>query len=642
MRAIHSCGVATLVLAATLSGTVACSGDGSETGPALGISPTEASVSIGGSVQLSALNAKGTVSWSSSDETIAGVVSTGFVTGKKPGRATITAADSRSSVTATITVRSPAAIRLSSSSLAFTVVSGGADVTQSVQVTDAGDDKVANLSVAGIAYAAGQPNGWVAATLSATSAPSQLSVRVTPASLSPGTYSATISVAGTATNSPQTVVVTATVGAPPTLVLSASSLTFNGVRTGANPAPQTVNVTNSGTGSITALAAAVTYGAGQPSGWLTTSLSATSAPATLTVTPSIGALSDGTFTATVSVSGTGAVNSPRQVAVTLVVGAGPSIALSTTNVGFQADVGGANPVAQTVSITNAGGATLNGLATSVSYTQGQTGGWLTTTSLDGTTAPATLTLRPTVGTLQSGTYTATVAVTSPVASNSPRNITVTFTVGPPPTLVLGAATASVSASRGGQSSNVDIAVTRSGGGVITGLTSSVTYQSGSNWLSATLSGSATPATLTLRASAGTLTPGQYTATVSVATPNAVNSPRSVTVTFTVLWSLSTDVYPAIAPYCTSCHFNGGAAPNLSSAANFYGNLVNVATTLRNGYPLATTHPIRIVPGSANTSYVVDQIGRAAGANPMPPTGSGVPANVINLLVAWINQGAPNN
>ena len=111
MRATYSCGLVTLALGAMLASVAACSGDDSGTEPALGITPSEASVSIGGSVQLTALNAKGTVSWSSSDETVASVVSTGFVTGKQPGQVTITAADSRGSVEATITVRRPGATR---------------------------------------------------------------------------------------------------------------------------------------------------------------------------------------------------------------------------------------------------------------------------------------------------------------------------------------------------------------------------------------------------------------------------------------------------------------------------------------------------------------------------------------------------
>jgi hypothetical protein len=628
-------GLAVVLLAA------ACSGDGDETGPAFTITPTQASVSVGGSVQLSALNSSGTVVWSSSDETVASVVSTGFVTGKKPGQVTITASGGRGTATAAITVLRPPAIGLSASALSFNVVSGGADVTQNVQITDAGDDRVGVFSVAGISYTAGQPSGWLTATLAATAAPTQLAVRVVPAALQPGTYSATISVAGSnATNTPQTITVTATVAVPPTLVLSSGAVNFNATSGGANPPAQTVNVTNGGSGTITGLAATVTYAGGQPNGWLAASLSATSAPAVLTLTPTLGSLANGTYTATVSVAGTGAANSPRTIAVTMVVGPGPSIALSSSSIGFQSDVGGANPAAQPVTITNAGGGSLTGLAATVTYGAGATG-WLTTVSLDGSTAPATLTLRPTVGTLASGTYTATVAVASPVASNSPRTVTVTLTVGPPPALVLGTTGVSVSANRNAASATVQVAVTRQGGGVITGLTVSTSYGSGNGWLTATLAGTSTPTTLNIQAAAGSLAPGTYTATVSVATPNASNSPQTISVTFTVLWSLTNDVYPAIAPYCTACHFAGGSPPNLSTATNFRG-MIGQPTTVRTGYPLATTYPTRIVAGNAGASYVVHQVARAAGAYPMPPSGTAVPANVINLLVAWINQGAPQN
>ena len=635
-RAVAALGVALVLVAA------GCSGGTDETGPTFSVAPAQASVSVGGSVQLSALNANGTVTWSSADETVASVVSTGFVTGKKPGQVTITAASSRGSATAAITVLRPAAIGLSVSSLSFNVVSGGTEATQTVQVSDAGDDRVGALSVAAISYTAGQPTGWLTATLAATAAPTPLSVRVAPAALAAGTYSATISVAAAgATNSPQTIVVTANVAVPPSLVLSSSAVNFNATGGGANPPAQTVNVTNGGSGTITALTATVTYTAGQPNGWLAATLGATSTPAVLTLTPTIGSLANGTYTATVSVAGTGAANSPRQIAVTLVVGPGPSIALSATSVTFQSDVGGANPAEQVVNITNAGGGFLTGLSTSVTYSAGATG-WLSTVTLDATTAPTALTLRPTVGTLAAGSYTATVAVSSPVASNSPRNITVTLTIGPPPSLILGATNVSVSANRGATSSAVSVPVTRQGGGVITGLTVSTAYQSGSGWLTATLASTSTPTTLNIQAAAGALAPGQYTATVTVATPNAANSPRTLTVTFNVLWSLATDVFPAIGPYCSGCHFSGGSPPNLSSASNFYSSLVGQATTVRTGYPLATTHPTRIVPGNANGSYVVDQIARVTGAYPMPPSGTAVPPNIINLLVAWINQGAPQN
>jgi hypothetical protein len=58
-------------------------------------------------------------------------------------------------------------------------------------------------------------------------------------------------------------------------------------------------------------------------------------------------------------------------------------------------------------------------------------GWLTAT-LSGTSAPATLTLSENKGTMPAGNYSATVPITSSVASNSPQTVTVTLKLVTPP------------------------------------------------------------------------------------------------------------------------------------------------------------------------------------------------------------------
>jgi Rieske Fe-S protein len=86
---------------------------------------------------------------------------------------------------------------------------------------------------------------------------------------------------------------------------------------GSSPSTQTVQVINSGAGSIGGLAFAVTYGAGA-TGWLSTSsLSGTTTPSTLTVRPLTTGLAAGTYTANIAVSGTGVAS--RTLTVTLVV-----------------------------------------------------------------------------------------------------------------------------------------------------------------------------------------------------------------------------------------------------------------------------------------------------------------------------------
>ena len=106
----------------------------------------------------------------------------------------------------------------------------------------------------------------------------------------------------------------------------------------------------------------------------------------------------------------------------------PGIGLSRSSAAFSYAAGTAPlPAAQTIDITNSGIGKLTGLTLGTTvYGDGATG-WLSA-SISGNTAPATLTLAVAPGLTRAGSYTATVPVTSPVAGDSPRNVTVTMTV----------------------------------------------------------------------------------------------------------------------------------------------------------------------------------------------------------------------
>ncbi len=171
----------------------------------------------------------------------------------------------------------------------------------------------------------------------------------------------------------------------------------------------------------------IVYGPGA-SRWLSASLSSKVAPATLTVSLASSNLAKGTYTATVPVISGAAINSPQSVTVTLTVVDTPAITLAPGTLTFGATQGGIDPAAKTVAVTNDGAGTLTGLEVgAITYGPGATG-WLTAATLSATSAPATLTLQPTVGTLSAGTYTADVPVRSAVASNSPQTVAVTLTV----------------------------------------------------------------------------------------------------------------------------------------------------------------------------------------------------------------------
>ena len=126
----------------------------------------------------------------------------------------------------------------------------------------------------------------------------------------------------------------------PTIALATTTQLFTANVGSGSPAPQSITITNGGSGTLAGLAAGpVAYGSGQSTGWLATSLSGTSAPATLTLSATVGNLAAGTYTATVPItsSAPGVTNSPLSLTVTFTVtlaGAGPTLNVAGQSVAF--------------------------------------------------------------------------------------------------------------------------------------------------------------------------------------------------------------------------------------------------------------------------------------------------------------------
>ncbi len=521
----------------TLLALPACGGggDGGGTSPTLTINIESSSLEIGGNVQLSARNATGTVVWTSSNTSVATVVSTGFVTAVGPGSATITAASGSQSASSTVTVLAPPSISLASSSVAFTARAGAASpAAQTTTITNGGPGTLQGLAVAGITFASGQPAGWLTATLSSATATatqaSTVQLTASVAGLTPGVYTATVLISASgASNSPRSVSVAFTVTAPPTVELSSTTAAFAFTTGNANPAPTVVNVTSSVPAPATGLSTAITFAETAQAGWLTATLNATTTPATITLQTAPGARPAGTYTATVSVASVDAANSPRTIAVSLTIAPPPRIDLSVTTLAFGAAFGAANPAAQTVQITNGGGGVLSALATTIQYTTGA--GWLTAT-LNNTSAPATLSVQPNVTGLAAGTYNAIVRVAAPTASNSPRDVAITLVISGQPTIAAAPTTIAFSTTGPSPASQV-INITNTGGGTLSGLSATAQYTGTAGWMTLTLNTTTAPATLTLQPNSTGLAVGTYNATVNIASALAGNTPLLVPVTLTV-------------------------------------------------------------------------------------------------------------
>jgi len=334
-----------------------------------------------------------------------------------------------------------------------------------------------------------------------------------------------------------------TVRQPPDIVLSESQVQFDALVGQGPTAPRAVQITNGGGAPLSGLSVQVDSPSGGGASWLEATLDGTQAPATLTLRASAASLSAGTYHAVVLVSSAAAGNSPQTLPVAFSVGTQPaSIQLSSTLLGFAWEAGQDVPPPQSVSITNAGGGQLTGLGTSIRHATGEPTGWLSI-QLSSTSAPATLTLSVSPGGLATGVYSAFVEVTSPGAANSPQELRVRLTAGsPPPEIELSPAGVSWTVTEDQDlPAQRQIDVTNRGTGNLAGLSASLSYAAGqpTGWLNANLTGSVAPSALALTLTTTELLPGNYAATVAVASGDAVNSPQTA--------SVQLEVLPRIAP-----------------------------------------------------------------------------------------------
>ncbi len=217
-----------------------------------------------------------------------------------------------------LTVTQNTTVTVSPTTLAFTETQGGTPPA-SMPITLS-----ASAATTYTASAATNTGGnWLTVTPASgtiTGTMATISATIAQNSLSPGTYTGTISLYFPATATSATVNVTLTVTAAQNVAVSPTSLSFSYQLGGAAPGPQTLKVTSTG-GAVTVAAAAST--AGTPSGWLSVtptsgSTGASSAGLPLTVTvATTGFTVAGTYNGTITVTPTG--SNPITVGVTFTV-----------------------------------------------------------------------------------------------------------------------------------------------------------------------------------------------------------------------------------------------------------------------------------------------------------------------------------
>jgi hypothetical protein len=174
---------------------------------------------------------------------------------------------------------------------------------------------IANLGGGSLAWTAAESVSWLSVSPASGSGPGTMNVNASIAGLAAGTYTGSITIASSgATGSPKTVSVTLNVGAPasttPVLSASPASLSFAGVAGGANPSAQTIQLSNTGGGTLS-------WTASESIGWLSLSASSGTAPSSIGVNVSTAGLAAGTYAGAITIAATGVTGSPKTVNVSL-------------------------------------------------------------------------------------------------------------------------------------------------------------------------------------------------------------------------------------------------------------------------------------------------------------------------------------
>jgi uncharacterized protein (TIGR03437 family) len=275
-------------------------------------------------------------------------------------------------VTLTVTKANPPVLSLSPLMENFSATEGGSAFAGQITVSNAGGRT--------LQFTATSDQSWLstASSGSATpSAPASLAFTVDPSKLRAGVYTGHIAVSDA--NSPaqavSSIVLTVTNTAA-RIQISQTGIAMTSVAGGAAPQSQTVQISNSGSGTLNWTAQTSTTSG---SNWL----SATQNSGSVTISANTNGLAAGQYYGSVNILSANATNSPQTIAVALnvvAVSATPGIAISSGGILLEGAAGSTTVVSQAVNLYSASSSAVTYSAST--FTQNG-GSWLSVSAASG-------------------------------------------------------------------------------------------------------------------------------------------------------------------------------------------------------------------------------------------------------------------
>jgi hypothetical protein len=345
-------------------------------------------------------------------------------------------------------------------------------------------------------------------TLSPASGIGNGTVTVTPVlgSLTPATYTGSITLSAPGAQ-PVSIPVTFTVTpppVPPTIGVSSPSLSFTAQQGGSNPAPQALNISNTGGGTLT-------WTANDNAPWLTLSSTTGTGNSTVTVTPALGSLTTATYTGSITLSAPGA--QPVSIPVTFTVTPPPtSISLTPSSLNYTGVSGNPNPANQAVIVTS-----------NSTWTASVNAAWLKLSTTSGS-GNGIILAGVNLGGLAGTTHTGTITVT---AGNTTKTVSVTLTLSTG-SLTLSSSNLAFTATQGsGNLPSKDITVQSNG---------SWTATENASWLLLSQTSGSNHGTITASVDVSKAQQGENQTTLTVASGGII---KTITITLTVGGPLAT-------------------------------------------------------------------------------------------------------
>lgn len=254
----------------------------------------------------------------------------------------------------------PSNLIISEDALEFGVIQGeSAPAPQTFEISSDNDP---------ISFTVSEAAAWLLKSPALATTPATITISINNFGLTAGVYQETILIeSAMAANSPQEVLVTLTVEPPPAKIsVSQRDFLFNAVVDGANPDPQSFDITNMGGQDLH-------WSVSSTQSWLGLSPGSGTNNGTVTLSPDITGLSIGDYVDTVLVADPNAANSPVRVEVRLSVASGlPEISVVDSNYFIVVDLPPDNPdtldavgppsldiLPVTIEILNTGGGVMN-------------------------------------------------------------------------------------------------------------------------------------------------------------------------------------------------------------------------------------------------------------------------------------------